>query len=81
MTATYLSTQHGFTDSSVVVDGTRTVAQEITYADGLLAANGLTVAASADRTEQTRVKDIFDKINNNGSFTGSSGDCPDPTFP
>ena len=79
MSATYLSTQHGFTDGSIVVDGTKTVNQLIAYANSLLAnpisggvfdtQNGaLTVAASALRTEQERVKNIFDKINNNGGL-------------
>ena len=82
MTATYLSTQHGFTNDVVVVDGTRTVAQEITYANGLLAANPVTVLASAERTEQGRVKSIFDKINNNGAFPAATATgCPTPTFP
>jgi hypothetical protein len=79
MSATYLDVQHGFTDGSIVVDGAMTVNQLIVYANGLLAnpivggtfdgQNGaVTVAASALRTEQERVKNIFDKINNNGAL-------------
>jgi hypothetical protein len=93
MAATYLSTQHGFTNASVVVDGTNTVTQEIAYANGLLANpiaggtfNGLngsvTVAAGALRTEQGRVKNILDLVNNNGSFQQSDGTpCGAPAFP
>ena len=68
MTATDLSANHNFTDPSVFVDGNRTVAQEILYANSLLAANANTTASGAARTEQGRVKDILDKINNGGSF-------------
>lgn len=79
MSATYLDVTHGFTNGSVIVDGTRTVNDEIAYGNSLLAnpiaggtfagQNGsVTVAASALRTEQERVKNIFDKINNNGDL-------------
>jgi hypothetical protein len=79
MSATYLSTQHGFTNGSAIVDyfdsaydtgfpAPRTVTQEIAYADYLLSLNQVTVAASALRTEQTRVKNILDSINNGGTF-------------
>lgn len=79
MSATYLDVANGFTDGTVVVDGARTISQEIDYANSLLAnpivggpfsgQNGsVTIAGSALRTEQERVKNIFDKINNNGSL-------------
>jgi hypothetical protein len=79
MAATYLDVAHGFTNAGVIVDGTRDITAEIAYANSLLAnpivggdfdtQNGsLTVAASALRTEQERVKNIFDKINNNGGL-------------
>jgi hypothetical protein len=79
MTATDLSVAHGFTTSTVYVDGLRTVAQEITYANSLLAnpivaapftgQNGsVTVGGSALRSEQERVKTILDQVNNGASF-------------
>lgn len=79
MSATYLDVVHGFTDGTFVVDGSRTINEEIAYANSLLAnpivggpfngQNGsVTSAAGALRTEQERVKNIFDKINNNGSL-------------
>jgi hypothetical protein len=93
LAATYLNVAHGFTVPSIIVDGSRTVAQEIDYANSLLAnpivggpfngQNGsVTVAASALRTEQERVKNILDKINNGGAFTQPTPDtCPTPVFP
>jgi hypothetical protein len=91
MSGTYLDVQHGFTDGTVVVDGTMTINQLIAYANSLLANpiaggtfagqnGGLTVASGALRTEQERVKNIFDKINNNGGLgdflqSGPAG-CP-----
>jgi hypothetical protein len=36
LAATYLDLRHGFTNSSIVVDGTRTVSDEIAYANSLL---------------------------------------------
>jgi SdrD B-like protein len=81
MSATYLNIQHGFTNANVIVDGTRTVAQEITYANGLLGADGFTLSGNLDRTEQERVKNIFDKINNGGSFLQPGpGTCPALNF-
>jgi hypothetical protein len=81
MAATYLNIQHGFTNGTTLVDGTTTVSQLITYADSLLAAHPYTVAAGVDRTEQERVKNILDKINNGGAFTQPTQDtCPDPVF-
>jgi len=68
LAATYLSVQHGFTDPTVVVDGTLTVSGLITYANSLLCADGVTLAHDANRAEQERVKDILDHINNGGSF-------------
>jgi hypothetical protein len=80
MTATDLSVAKGFTNPSIIVDGTTVnVAQLIAYANSLLAnpivggpfagQNGsLTVSSGALRTEQERVKNILDKINNVGSF-------------
>jgi hypothetical protein len=93
LTATYLSVQHGFTNPNVIVDGTKTVADEIASANSLLAnpivggtfngQNGSSTAgASALRTEQERVKNILDKINNVGSFIQPTlTTCPTPTFP
>jgi hypothetical protein len=79
LAATYLDVAHGFTTASVLVDGADDVTAEIAYGNSLLAnpivsgtfagLNGsVTVAASALRTEQERVKNIFDKINNNGGL-------------
>ena len=93
MSGTYLNVVHGQTNGSIVVDGTRTVSQEIAYANSLLAnpiasgtfagLNGsVTVQGSALRTEQERVKNILDKINNGGSFIQPSpGTCSTPIFP
>jgi len=93
LAAVQLNVNHGITNQNIVVDGTRTVAQEIVYANSLLAnpiaagtfvgQNGsVTVAASALRTEQDRVKTIIDSINNNGGFVQPGpGTCPAPTFP
>jgi len=74
--ATYLNVIHGFTNGGVFVDGTNTVSQEITYANSLLCGSapcigyaGISVAAGPCRTEQERVKNILDKINNGGSFS------------
>ena len=86
MTATYLSTKHGFTDVNVYVDGTRKVNAEIAYANSLLAnpivggpfngQNGsVTIASSALRAEQERVKNILDAINNNKSFVQPTPCC------
>jgi hypothetical protein len=41
-----------------------TINQLIIYANGLLAANPLTVSSSAARTEQNIIKNVFDAINN-----------------
>jgi hypothetical protein len=68
LAATYLSVQHGFTDPTVVVDGSLTVSALISYANSLLCADGVTVANDINRAEQERVKDILDRINNGGSF-------------
>ncbi|HEX2218004.1 MAG TPA: hypothetical protein VHG35_04325 [Gemmatimonadales bacterium] len=91
MSATYLDVQHGFTDGGIAVDGALTVTQLITYANSLLAnpiasgafagQNGaVTVGAGALRSEQERVKNIFDMINNNGSLgdflQGYPNACP-----
>ena len=82
LSATTLNVRHGITNPNVLVDGTRTVSDLLAYADSLLAANGNTVADSADRTEQGRVKDILDRINNGRSFVQPAADaCPAPTFP
>jgi hypothetical protein len=93
MAATFLNVQHGFTNGSALVDGFTSVNGEIAYANSLLANpivggtfnglnGGLTIQASALRTEQERVKNIFDKINNGGSFIQPSQQtCPAPTFP
>ena len=82
LSATYLNVQHGVTNPSVFVDGTRTVADEITYANSLLCGaspcvgyNGNSTAAGPCRTEQERVKNILDKINNGGSFVQPTP-CP-----
>lgn len=99
MSATYLNTRYGdtpgstFTDPNFVVDGTRTVTQQIAYANALLANpiasgpfmgmhGGLTVASGALRAEQERVKNILDRVNNNGGFLQpTQATCPAPTFP
>jgi hypothetical protein len=69
LAATYLSVQHGFTDPSVVVDGSLTVSALINYANSLLCADGSTLSGDANRAEQERVKNILDRINNGGSFS------------
>jgi hypothetical protein len=66
---TWLNVQQGFTSGDIVVDGTRTISDLISYADGLIAANKITVLAGPARTEQARVKDIFDAINNSAEVT------------
>lgn len=91
LSATVLNVRHGITDGTFVVDGSMTVNQLIVYANGLLANpisggpfnlqnGGVTINASALRTEQERVKNIFDKINNNGTLggflQGASNNCP-----
>jgi hypothetical protein len=93
LAATVLDVRHGFTNGTIPVDGTKTVNDEIAYANSLLAnpivggtfngQNGsVTVASSALRTEQDRVKSILDKINNGGSFIQPSPDtCLSPVFP
>jgi len=93
LAALQLNVNHGVTNPAIVVDGTNTVAQEITYANSLLAnpivggtfngQNGsVTVASTALRAEQGRVKTIIDSINNNGGFVQPDpGTCPAPTFP
>jgi hypothetical protein len=76
LAGTYLNVAHGVTNANVYVDGTRTVADEIAYANSLLCGSspctgyaGLSIAAGPCRTEQERVKNILDKINNGGSFS------------
>ena len=64
LAATYLSMQHGFTDATVVVDGSLTVSGFIMYANSLLCADGMTKAGDVNRAEQERVKNILDQINN-----------------
>jgi HYR domain/SdrD B-like domain len=75
LSATVLNTAHGITNPNVIVDGNRTVAQELDYANSLLCGNGPcsgyngnSTPAGPCRTEQERVKNILDKINNGGSF-------------
>ena len=84
LAATELSVLNGFTDPNIIVDVRGgctpvTVAQEIAYANSLLAnpivggpfngQNGsYTKASSALRIEQERVKNILDKINNGLGF-------------
>jgi hypothetical protein len=98
MSATYLSTQHGFTNGSAIVDyfdsaydagfpAPRTVNQEIQYANYLLSIGPSTIAASALRTEQERVKNILDQVNNGATFiaptlTAALAACgtPFPTY-
>ena len=81
MAATYLSVVHGFTDPDVVVYDGMTITQLFAYADALLLADPVTVVASTARTEQTAVKSVFDKINNNGGFAQADGTaCGAPTF-
>jgi hypothetical protein len=93
LAATVLDVRHGFTNGTIPVDGTTTVNDLITYANSLLAnpiaagtfagQNGsVTVASSALRTEQDRVKTILDRINNGGSFfPPTPTTCLTPVFP
>ena len=91
MAATRMDVDHGFTDPAILVDGAMNVSALIVYGNSLLAnpiaggtfagQNGsVTVASGALRTEQERVKNIFDKINNNGSLgdflQGYPNSCP-----
>lgn len=91
MAATRMDVDHGFTDPAILVDGAMNVAALIVYGNSLLAnpiaggtfagQNGsVTVGSGALRTEQERVKNIFDKINNNGSLgdflQGYPNSCP-----
>jgi hypothetical protein len=70
---------------ATIVPAPRNVAQELAYADILLRYYPSTTAAGAARAEQERVKNIFDKINNNGSLGGftqpTQATCPAPVFP
>ena len=75
MAATYLSIVHGFTNPSVLVDGVRNGNDLVAYANSLLCANGNTPSGNPARAEQTRVKDICDRINNGLSFA-QAGACP-----
>jgi hypothetical protein len=79
MAATYLSVQHGFTNGAAIVDyfdsdydgsypAPRTVNQEIQYANYLLSLDQTTIVSDALRTEQERVKNILDSVNNGGTF-------------
>ena len=85
LAATVLDVRHGVTNGTILVDGTNTVNDVIAAANALLAnpiaggtfngQNGsVTVASSALRTEQERLKNILDKINNGGSFIQPSPD-------
>lgn len=85
LAATVLDVRHGVTNGTILVDGTNTVNDVIAAANSLLAnpiaggtfngQNGsVTVASSALRTEQERLKNILDKINNGGSFIQPSPD-------
>lgn len=91
-----LDVAHGFTNGNVLIDGARSVNDEIAYANNLLGnpissgpfagQNGaVTVGSSALRTEQARVEQIIDDTNNGKSSTQSNGDAcsPDgtPVFP
>lgn len=77
LAATKLSVNHGFTNASVIVDGTMNVNDLIAYADSLLCADGYTPGGDPNRAEQARVKDILDKINNGGSFVQPTAvNCP-----
>ena len=68
LAATVLNVRHGFTNPTVRVDGTRTVAMLISYADSLLCHDGVTGSGDPNRAEQERVKNILDAINNGASF-------------
>jgi hypothetical protein len=93
LSATVLNIRHGFTNGTVVVGSDGTVQDVVNAANALLANpiasgtfagqnGGLTVAASALRTEQERLKNILDKTNNGGAFTQpTQGTCPTPVFP
>jgi hypothetical protein len=67
MSATYLNTQHGFTNggSLVIVNGQiGTVNNWINLANASLGTSGFTVSGHADRSYQENLKNIFDSVNN-----------------
>jgi hypothetical protein len=77
LAATKLSVNHGYTNASVIVDGTMNVTQLMAYANSLLCADGVTLGGDPNRSEQERVKNILDKINNGGSFVQpTAAGCP-----
>jgi hypothetical protein len=92
MSATVLNIRHGITDGTVVVGSDGTVQDVVNAANALLANpiasgtfagqnGGLTVATSALRTEQERLKNILDKTNNGGAFTQPTQyTCPTAVF-
>ena len=79
LAAAFLNVQHGFTLGTVVIDSTRSVTAEFTYANSLLCAHPLTNADSPSRTEQARVFAIFSKLNLGSTFTLDR--CPAFTYP
>ncbi|MCV0403834.1 MAG: hypothetical protein K5924_08990 [Chloroflexi bacterium] len=96
MSATYLNTVNAYggsnpitnpnaivTNSCGTFDTTAdgcSVAELIGYAQWLITNNPYTVAASAARTEQERVKNLFDAINNNQNLVLPPGTCAVPTL-
>lgn len=81
LAATALDVWHRLTDPHVVVDGSRTVAELLMYADGLLAADGNTRAGDPNRAEQERVKDLLEAITDGQRFLQpTAATCPTPEF-
>jgi len=77
LAATVLNVRHGFTDATIFVEGSTTVADLITHADGLLCADGYTLAGNPDRAPQEHDKNLLDQTNNGGSFVQPNADrCP-----
>lgn len=82
LSSTYLSSLHGLTDTSLVVDGTLTVSDVIVYADALLVADGDVPGGDPSRPEEERVKNLLDAINSGASFVQPEEEaCPKPAFP
>jgi len=81
MSATKLDTLHGL-PASTLVDATAyglgivSIADLITAADALLAADGTAISGDPNRTIQEKYKNVFDAINNNQlNFVNGPGTC------